>query len=285
MTGHHIAGEQPAPPNSQHEKPVEIWTGLPKSRISRPILILLTALLTAIPSANAQNAPDVNTMPLDQLAQAIAHTIEVSTARSPGAPLSYAGVTVQGTKVTTHFAVKDSAILSKLKASADQMREGMASHICRNPQSATPLRRGISMINLYELADNSDKFEITIDAAACDSLAAIKPASAAELSQLASQVVNALRSDGEKAQQNQNGVTLKQAEAKDGIVEQRFVVVVPAFESFYRANVPQTQAMIKGNVCGKFGDSVRRGLRLHLVYEQAQTGATLSEFNIGPSDC
>jgi len=60
---------------------------------------------------------------------------------------------------------------------------------------------------------------------------------------------------------------------------------LPAFESFYRANVPQTEGILKGYMCSKFGDSVRRGLRLHLVYEQFETGAKLSEFNIGPSDC
>jgi hypothetical protein len=65
----------------------------------RAALILSTALLFMMPSASAQNAPDVNTMPLDQLARAIAHTIEVSTVRSPDAPLTFDGATVQGTKV------------------------------------------------------------------------------------------------------------------------------------------------------------------------------------------
>jgi len=165
------------------------------------------------------------------------------------------------------------------------MREAMVSHFCRDPQRAAPLKRGISLIYLHELADKSDQLEYTIDAAACASLATVTPASASELSQLASQVVNELRSDAEKAQQTQRGVTLRQIEVKDRIVEQRFVVMVPAFESFYRANIPQTQGMLKGYVCSRFGDSVRRGLRLHLVYEQLGTGAKLSEFNIGPPDC
>ncbi|HEV2675934.1 MAG TPA: PA3611 family quorum-sensing-regulated virulence factor [Aliidongia sp.] len=264
---------------------MKLPTGMPERRFLQASVFLLIAPLIVIPAAHAQNAPDVNTMPLDQLAGAIAHTIETGTARSPGAPITFNGTTVQGTKVVIHFAVKDSALLAKLKAGSDHIREEMASHTCRNPQSATPLKRGISLIDLYELDDKSDKLEITIDAAACDSLAHVTPASASELSQLASQVVNKLRSDEEKTQQTQGGVNLKQLEAKDGIVEERYIVVTPAFESFYRANIPQTQAMIKGSVCFKFGDSVRRGLRLHLVYEQIETGVTLSDFNIGPSDC
>jgi hypothetical protein len=251
----------------------------------RAALILSTALLFMMPSASAQNAPDVNTMPLDQLAGAIAHTIEVSTVRSPDAPLTFDGAIVQGTKVIIHYTVKDSALLAKAKTSSDHMRETTASHFCRDPQRAAPLKRGISLIYLYELANKSDRLEFSIDATACASLAAVMPASASELSQMATQVVDHLRSDGEKAQQTQRGVTLKRLEAKDGIVEQHFVVVVPAFESFYRANIPQTQGMLKGYVCSRFGDRVRRGLRFHLVYEQFETGAKLSEFNIGPSDC
>jgi hypothetical protein len=251
----------------------------------RATIILLTALLIAIPSASAQNAPDVNTMPLDQLARAIANTIEVSTVRSPDGPLTFDSATVQGTKVIIHFTVKDSALLAKAKTGSDQMRETTASYFCRDAQRAAPLKRGISLIYLYELADKSDRIEYAIDAAACASLATVKPASASELSQLASQAVVELQSDAEKVQQTQRGVTLKQLEAKDGIVEQRFVVMVPAFESFYRANIPQTQAILKGYVCSRFGDSIRRGLRFHLVYEQFETGAKLSEFNIGPSDC
>jgi hypothetical protein len=254
-------------------------------RFSQVTLILLAALCVEIPPGYAQNAPDVNTMPLDQLANAIAHTIDASTARAPDAPLAFSGTTVQGANVIIHFAVKDPALLSKLKAGANQMRESMASHTCHTPQSAASLKRGISLVNMYELVDKSDKFEIMINADACDSLAKVTPASASELAQMASQVVNVLRSDQEKAQQNQEGVSLKQVEAKDGIVEQHIVVIAPAFESFYRANVPQTLGMIKGKVCGKFGDSVHRGLRIHLVYEQLETGAQLSEINIGPSDC
>jgi hypothetical protein len=285
MASHNSAEGNLTRPLSQHRKPMKFQTDVSKGRFLRSALILLTTLFAVIPSVNAQNAPDVNTMPLDQLADAIAHTINGSTARSPGAPLAFDGASVQGTNVIIHYSVKDSALLSKLKTGADNMREGMASHTCRNPQSLTPLKRGISLINLYELADKSDKLAITIDAAACNALATIKPASASELSQMASQVVNLLRSDQEKAQQTQEGVSLKQVEAKDGIVEQRFVVMAPAFESFYRANVPQSLGMIKGKVCGKFGDSVRRGLRIHLVYEQFQTGAQLSDINIEPSDC
>jgi hypothetical protein len=264
---------------------VKIPTDLSKGRFMRATLILLTALLIVIPSAWAQNAPDLSTMPLDQLARAIAHTIETSTVRSPDAPLTFDGTTVQGTKVIIHFTAKDPALLAKAKTGSDHMRETMASYFCRDPQRAVPLKRGISLIYLHELADKSDRLEYTIDAAACVSLATVRPASASELSQLASQVVNELRSDAEKAQQTQRGVTLKRLEAKGGVVEQRFVVMVPAFESFYRANIPQTQGVLKGYMCSRFGDRVRRGLRLHLVYEQIETGATLSEFDIGPSDC
>jgi hypothetical protein len=237
------------------------------------------------PFAWAQNAPDVNTMPLDQLARAIAHTIEVSTVRSPGAPLSFDGASVQGARVTIHFTANDPALFLKVKPSADRMRDAASSSFCRNPQKAVSFKRGISLIFVYELADKSDRIEYTVNDAACASLAAVKPASASELSQMAGQVVNELRSAEGKSQQTQRGVALKLLEAKDGIVEQRFVVVVPAFEDFYRANIPQTQGMLKGYVCSKFGDSVRRGLSFHLVYEQMETGAKLSEFNIGPSDC
>ena len=102
---------------------------------------------------------------------------------------------------------------------------------------------------------------------------------------MAGQVIKELRSDEEKAQQTQRGVSLKQVEAKDGIVELRYMVMTPAFESFYRANVPQTAGIIKGYMCGRFGDGVRRGLRIHLIYEQLNTGTKLSDFDIGPSDC
>jgi hypothetical protein len=251
----------------------------------RRALILSTGLLFMMPPASAQNAPDLSTMPLDQLARAIARTIEVSTVRSPGAPLSFDGATVQGTKIIMHFTVKDAAILEKAKTGSDHIRETTASYFCRDPQKAVPLKRGISLTYLYELTNKSDRLEFSIDATSCASLAAAKPASASELSQMASKVVEDLRSDAEKAQQTQRGVTLTRLEAKDGVVEQRFAVVVPGFESFYRANIPQTQGMLKGYVCSRFGDSVRRGLRFHLVYEQPDTGVKLSEFDIGPSDC
>src|SRR5258705_12974253 len=99
----------------------------------RATLILLSALSIMMPSALAQNAPDVNTMPLDQLARAIARTIEVSTVRSPNAPLTFDGATVQGTKVITHFTVKDSAVLAKAKSGSEQIRETTASYFCRDP--------------------------------------------------------------------------------------------------------------------------------------------------------
>ena len=246
--------------------------------------ILAAALLLAMPSVAAQNAPDVNTMPLDQLARAIAHTIDGSTARSAGAPLSFDGATSQGTKILIHFTVNDAVIFAKARTGLGKMRDTMVSAFCRDPKKSTPLKRGISLNYSYELADKSDRLEFAIDAAACASLAAVKPATASELSQMASRVINELQTDEEKAQQTQLGVKLQQLNAENGVVEQRFMVVAPAFESFYSANIPQTEAMIKGYVCSKFGDSVRRGLQIHLIYEQ-ETGAKLSEFKIGPSDC
>ncbi|HXY57541.1 MAG TPA: hypothetical protein VEH76_03080 [Methylocystis sp.] len=251
----------------------------------RTALILGTAISFVMSFASAQTAPDINTMPLDQLARGIAHTIEVSTVRSPGGPLSFDSATVQGANVTIHFTANDQALFVKAKASAGHIRDTTAYAFCRNPQKAVSFKRGISLIYVYELADKSDRIEFAIDDAACAALAAVKPASASELSQMASQVVNELRSDEEKALQTQRGVTLKHLEAVDGVVEQRYVVVAPAFESFYRANIPQTRDMLKGYVCFKFGDSIRRGVRFHLVYEQIETGAKLSDFNIGPSDC
>ncbi len=161
----------------------------------------------------------------------------------------------------------------------------MAYTFCRNPEKTVVLKRGISLTYILELADKSDRMEYTIDASACASLAAVKLATPAELALMASEAVKKLRSEEEKAKQTQRGVTLKQLDAKDGTVEQRYAVLVPAFESFYRANIPQTHDIVKGYVCSGFGDSVRRGLRFHIVYEQGQTGAQLSEFNVVPSDC
>jgi len=133
---------------------------------------------------------------LDQLARAIAHTIGGQHGPLAGCSAHFlTAQTVQGTKVIIHFTVKDSALLAKAKSGSDHMRETNASIFCRDPQKAAPLKRGISLIYSYELADKSDRIEFTIDAAACTSLATVKPASAAELSQLARQAVNELRSD------------------------------------------------------------------------------------------
>jgi len=156
--------------------------------------------------------------------------------------------------------------------------------MCRNPERAAPLKRGISITYLNELADKSDHFQYSVDAAACAALAAIKPASISELSQLADNTVKVLWSDEEKAQQTKNGLAVKQLEAKNGTVEQRYTVVVPAFESFFSASIQQTKGVILGYMCSKFGDSLRRGMKIHLTYER-ETGEKLSEFNIGPSDC
>ena len=123
----------------------------------RPASTLTTALLLMMSSASAQNAPDVNAMPLDELARAIAHTIEVSTVRSPGAPLSFDGATVEGAKVTMHFTVNDTTVFEKVKASAGRMRETAAYAFCRDPQKAVVFTRGISLIYVDELADKSDR--------------------------------------------------------------------------------------------------------------------------------
>jgi hypothetical protein len=247
--------------------------------------VFATALLFVTPEALAQNTPNVNTMPLDQLARAIAHTIELSTVRSPGAPLSFDGAAARGASIIVHFTINDAALLVKAKPGLDHMRETTAYTFCRNPERTVVLKRGISLTYIHELADKSDRMEYTIDASACASLAAVKLASPSELALMASEAVTKLRSGEEKARQTQRGVSLKQLDAKDGTVEQRYAVLAPAFESFYRANLPQTQGILKGYVCSGFGDSVRRGLRFHIVYEQGETGAQLSEFNIGPSDC
>jgi hypothetical protein len=54
------------------EKPVKIPPGMPEGRFLKAALILLIVPLIMIASVYAQNAPDVDTMPLEQLASAIA---------------------------------------------------------------------------------------------------------------------------------------------------------------------------------------------------------------------
>jgi hypothetical protein len=142
---------------------------LPKGRPMRTASILPTAIVFVASSACAQSVSDVNTMPLDQLARGIAHTIEISTHRSPGGPLSFNGASVQGTKVTVHYTVNDPALFVDTKPSAGHMRDAAASALCQNPQEAASFKRGISLVYVYELADKSDRIEYAIDDAACAS--------------------------------------------------------------------------------------------------------------------
>jgi hypothetical protein len=240
--------------------------------------------LANVSSALGQNGPDLNTMPLDQLARAIAHTIDVSTQRSPGAAIAFDGATVQGMKVVIHFTVNDQAAFSKTKAAVGHARETVVAMFCRDPQKSIPIKRGISLEYVIELADKSDRYAYAVDAAACASLATVKPASSEGLGRMAGDLLKELGSAEETAHQKNSGLVLKSLEAKSGVVEQRLAVVAPAFESFYRANIPQTKGVLQGYVCSKFGDKIRRGLRFRQIYER-DDGTQLSELNFGPSDC
>ena len=74
----------------------------------RAALMFATGFVLTASSVLAQNAPDPATMPLDQLARAIANTIDSNTARSPGAPLAFDGTSIQGLQIIIHFIATNS---------------------------------------------------------------------------------------------------------------------------------------------------------------------------------
>jgi len=61
-------------------------------------------------------------MPLDQLARAIANTIDSNTARSPGAPLAFDGTSIQGLQIIIHFIANDAALYARAKPNMGRMR-------------------------------------------------------------------------------------------------------------------------------------------------------------------
>jgi hypothetical protein len=128
------------------------------------IRIVAVAVLIGGPFGEATSQTVSNQGPKTpvEIAKAIAGTINASTPKVPGAQIAFESATSHDNIVELRYVANDSAIISRLKSTADQTRLAKASYYC-NEARISYLKQGVVMHEIVATSDNSDHIEFTFD--------------------------------------------------------------------------------------------------------------------------
>jgi hypothetical protein len=125
-------------------------------------------LAAALVEAKSQAADNQRLDTLADVAKAIAHAIDATTVRSPGAPVAFDSAAAHDNVVEVKYVVNDLPAFARFKSSSNQARAALVGYFCNDSERVAVLRQGVVMDYAYVRSDNSDRVEFTIDKSSCD---------------------------------------------------------------------------------------------------------------------
>jgi hypothetical protein len=244
-------------------------------------LVAITALIGgAFREASGQTANNQGPKTPAEIAKAIAHTIGLSTLKTPGAQITFESATSHDNIVELRFVASDSAIFARLKSNADQMRLGKISYYCNESRIAY-LKQGVVMREILATSGNTDQIEFTFDISTCDSLSKSKLADSKALAEFALSVA---KTENESVGKSSNSpFRLDGVAARQGIVDLRFIVLDTSATAT-PASRGQIRGFLTGYFCSKYRNFISQGLALH-HFLVLPDGTPVIDFTTDRSNC
>jgi hypothetical protein len=250
------------------------------SRSTTQIVAIISLVACPLGEAPGQTANDQGSKTPAEIAKAIAHTIDISTVKTPGAPITFESATSHDNVVELRFVANDAAALSRLKSKADQMRLVKTSYYCNESRIAY-LKQGIVMHEILTTAGNTEQIEFTFDISSCGSLPKSKLADSETLAEFALSVA---KTENEGVGKSSNSpFRFDGATARQGVVDLRFIVL-DASAMAAPARSGQLRGVLTGYFCSKYRDFISQGLALHHVFV-LQDGSPMTDFTTDRSSC
>lgn len=216
-----------------------------------------------------------------EIASAIADTIRANTRTAPGSPITLSSATSHDNVVEIRYVVTDAAMFARFKGSAESSRLSLAAHFCTESRKEA-LIQGVVVHEVFAMSSPNDQVEFTIDKSSCDSLTRVAPADAKTLAELA--LAAAKAENATASSQSQSAYHLVEATAHQGVVDLRFVVRDASTAAAMQAEQRNLAGYVAGYLCGKYLDSIHRGLVFHSVFAVTNGPPTI-EFTIDRSAC
>jgi len=247
------------------------------------IRIVAVAVLIGGPFGKATSQTVSNQGPKTpaEIAKAIAATINASTPKVLAAQIAFESTTSHDNIVELRYVANDSAIISRLRSTADQTRVAKASYYC-NEARISYLKQGVVMREIVATSDNSDHIEFTFDISTCDRLPKPKQADSKTLAEFA--LTAARTENAELGKPSNSWFRLDRATAHQGIVDERFISLDASAAASAQANRGNIRGILTGYFCGKYRDFIFQGLAFHHFFVLPD-GSPVIDFTIDRSNC
>jgi hypothetical protein len=244
-------------------------------------MVAITALIGgAFGEAAGQTANNQGSKTLADIAKAIAHTINISTLKTPGAQITFESATSHDNVVELRFVANDAAAFTRLKNNVDQMRSAKTSYYC-NESRVAYLKQGVVMHEILATSGNTDRIEFTFDISTCNNLPKSKLADSKDLAEFALSVA---KTENESVGKTSNSpFRLDGATARQGTVDLRFVVLDSSATATPTSR-GQISGVLTGYFCTKYRDFISRGLALHHFFVLPD-GSPVIDFRVDRSNC
>ena len=249
----------------------------------RKHFVSMVLLAGATDASNADPVVDSRFRTLDELAKAIAHTIDVSFPKNPNGPMRFVGADPHGNIVEVHW-ISDAAGLTAIKAASEKVRRFMGTYLC-DGERRPYLNAGVVIHYILASPDGRDRFEFSIDRTTCISLPPTpEPADSKTLIERAQAIARAENEKAASGRSSNSPIQFESASARENIVEMSFVVADPNLGRGFAVNGAQLRGMTHGFSCGGYGNDLRRGLSMHWIYKLPD-GHVLFDFAFDKSSC
>jgi hypothetical protein len=213
-------------------------------------------------------------------ARDIAHTVSTFAPKGVVEPLGlrFESAASYGNVVEIRYSMADQTGFGRMKAQFESFKSGKISYFCGEGR-VVPIRQGVVIREITALRDGSDKIEVVVDKATCDSLILPALADATTLTEMARSIAkaeNELEKSGSNALFRFDGTT-----SHDGIVEKQLTLIDP---SAFRSDRVNVDGMITGYNCGKYREQIFQGLVIRYFFVSSD-GSPVGNLMIDRSKC
>ena len=236
----------------------------------------LSVIISGWNSASAQNISPLATP--DQLAAAIARTM---TATKPGTP---ANSPIRQDFVSNKNVVESRTTFNSADglANAASQRTKLqivsTRYMCKAERLAY-IERGVVFRDIFTGPNSTGGFSFVIDKKACASLENPVLADQATLTKLADDIAKAIPNDQAFAGSRFAGLT-----RHEGTISLTYDIVAPAFINFFKYKSSEIRSRTQGMYCQKFGDAIRRGVQIQVIYK-LDSSPPILQFSVENSIC
>ena len=240
-----------------------------------------TAVIVMIATSNmtCAAAQDISASATpDQLAAAIARTM-TATKPTPAAnsPIEQE-FSVSKNIVERRTIFKDGRAFANAAAQRQRLQIGATRYMCKAERLAY-LKRGVVFHDVFRGPGSADVFTFDIDDRACVSLEKPIVADMPTRTALAHDVAKTLPNEHSFPGSQFAGLT-----TNGGDIRLSYNIVALAFVDFFKYKSSEIRGKTQGMFCTKYGDSIHRGVNIHVIY-QMDGGAPVLEFTVDNSIC